>query len=97
MNFFSFGFMCLMIGIFLFFELSASSMPDILWKLNFWISWIFIVWASYTAGRVIVDCLKLSGQGQMSSENVSSSILLSILHILPTLAISIFMLKEGFK
>ncbi|MCC7026533.1 MAG: hypothetical protein IT265_06235 [Saprospiraceae bacterium] len=97
MNFISFGFMCLFIGIFLYFEMSATAMSDILWKLNFWINWMFIVWASYSVGRIVLDSIILNSQGQMTSANLMSSMLLAVFHALPTLAISIFMLKEGFR
>lgn len=97
MNFISFGFMCFIIGVFLYFEMSATEMPGILLKFNFWINWIFIVWASYSVGRIVLDSIMLNSQGQMTSANLMSSMLLAIFHALPTLAISIFMLKEGFR
>lgn len=97
MNFISFGFMCFIIGVFLYFEISATEMPGILLKFNFWINWMFIVWASYSVGRILLDSFMLNSQGQMTSANLMSSMLLAVFHALPTLAISIFMLKEGFR
>lgn len=96
MYFLNYIFMCLYIGIYLFFHLSNTPFPDFLRQVNTYTCWAFLLWGGFMAGRVIVDCLMLSAQNQMTAENVRNGILLAILHFLPTLLMSVFMLKEGF-
>ena len=94
--FIQYAFMCFYIGTYLYFQLDNTPMPAILSNVNTWISWGFLLWGVFLAGRVIVDCVILSSKDQMSAENVRNGILLAVLHFLPTLGMSLFMLKEGF-
>lgn len=90
-------YMCLYIGIFLYFNWTDRAMPGFLPQLNMIVCWGFLLWGTFIAGRVIVDCLALGSKGQMSAENVRNGIILSLMHFLPTLLMSVFMLREGFK
>lgn len=96
MYFLNYIFMCLIIGLYLFFQFSDSPFPDTLRQINTYVCWGFLLWGGFSSGRVIVDCISLSSQGQMSAENVRNGILMSILHFIPTLLMSVFLLKEGF-
>lgn len=96
MYFLNYIFMCVYIGIYLYFQVNDAVMPEALRQVNVWVSWGFILVALYFSGRVIVDCLMLSTKGEMSPENVRSGILLAVLQFLPTILMSVFMLKEGF-
>ncbi len=89
-------YMCLYIGIFLYFQWIGAAMPDILPQLNMWVSYAFLLWGTYSAGRIIVDCIMLNSKGQMTAAHMRDGILLSLLHFLPTFLMSVFMLKEGF-
>lgn len=90
-------YMCLYIGIFLYFQWVGRAMPDFLPQFNMIVSWGFLLWGTFTAGRIILDCLMLSSKGQMSAVHVRNGILLALMHFLPTVLMSVFMLKEGFK
>ena len=96
MYFIQYTFMCLFIGTYLFFQWSNAPMPGFLHQANIWISWGFLLWGVFLAGRIIVDCIGLNAKKQMSAGNAWNGVLLAVLHFLPTLAISFFMLKEGF-
>jgi len=96
MSTYNYIYMCLFIGIFLCFQWMEKMMPPVLWQVNKFVSWAFIAWGVYAAGKIIVDCLMLSSKGQMSAEHVRSGILLALMHFLPVLLMSVFMLKEGF-
>ncbi|MDQ3141339.1 MAG: hypothetical protein M3Q56_03725 [Bacteroidota bacterium] len=97
MNFITYAFMCLFIGVYLSCTLTNTPYPEFLSTIRFWVSWAFLIWSGYVAGKVILDCLVLSSKNQMSTSNVANGILLAVLNILPTVLISVFMLKEGFK
>ena len=56
----------------------------------------FLLWAGYQSGKIIVDCIRSSFTGEMSAPNVRNGILMALLNFLPTLLMSVFMLKEGF-
>lgn len=71
-------------------------MPQPLPYVNTWVSWGFLLWGGFLAGRVIVDCILLTSKGQMSAGNARNGVLLAVLHFLPVLGMSVFMLKEGF-
>lgn len=96
MYFYNFIFMCLYIGVYLYYQLTETALPAFLHQANIWISWGFLLWGGYMAAKIIVDCLMLNAKGQMTPEHVRSGILLALLHFLPTLLMSVFMLKEGF-
>ena len=96
MYFYNYIFMCLYIGIFLYFQWNDAPLPDFLHHLNVWVSYGFILWGGYTAGRIMVDCVVLNSKDQMTAANMRNGILLSILHFLPTFLMSLFMLNEGF-
>ncbi len=89
-------YMCLYIGIFLYFQWMGAAMPDILPQLNMWVSYGFLLWGTYTAGRIIVDCILLNYKGQMTAVHTRNGIVLALMHFLPTFLMSVFMLKEGF-
>lgn len=94
--FIQYAFMCFYIGTYLYFQFDNAPMPAILSNINTWISWAFLCWGIFLAGRVIVDCILLSSKNQMSAANAWNGILLAVLHFLPVLGMSLFMLKEGF-
>ncbi len=96
MYFYNYIFMCLYIGTYLYFQWMDAAMPDYLRQLNIWVSWGFLLWGGYLAVRVIVDCVSLNAQNQMTADNMRNGILLSLLHFLPTFLMSVFMLREGF-
>ncbi len=71
-------------------------MPTFLPMLNKGISAFFLLWGLYGAGRIIIDCLRLHAKGDMTGEHMRNGILMSVLYFLPTLLMTVFMLKEGF-
>ena len=96
MHFYLYAFMCLYIGIFLYFNWVETPMPDHLPLVNTWVCFAFLLWGAYTAGKIVVDCISLKSKGQMSTVHMRNGILLAILHVLPTILMSVFMLNEGF-
>lgn len=96
MYFFNYIFMCLYIGVYLYFQLTDTPLPAILSDANVWVSWGFLLWSGYLSGKIIVDCLMLNAKNQMTQANMWNGLLLAVLNFLPTLLISVFMLKEGF-
>lgn len=96
MYFINYGFMCLFIGLYLYFQLSNTPMPPYLNSARVWVSWGFLLWGGFEAGRVIVESLLLNAKGQMSSGNMYNGFLLAVLNFLPILLMSVFMLREGF-
>ncbi len=96
MYFIQYAFMCLYIGIYLYFQVTNTPMPALLPNVNTWVSWGFLLWGGFQAGRVIVDCMLLSAKDQMSAANAWNGVLLAILHFLPILGMSLFMLRQGF-
>lgn len=96
MYFFTYIFMCVYIGIYLYFQWIDAAMPDFLRQVNIWVNWGFLLLGGYLAGKVILDCVLLHSKAEMTTENMRNGILLSLLHFLPTLLISVFMLREGF-
>lgn len=96
MYFFNYIFMCLYIGVYLCFQLTDTPLPALLSDVNVWVSWGFLLWGGYLSCRVIVDCLMLNAKNQMTQANMWNGLLLAVLNFLPTLLMSVFMLKEGF-
>jgi hypothetical protein len=96
MYFYNYIFMCLYIATYLYYQVTEVPLPGFMQHLNVWVSWGFLLWGGYQAGRIIVDCLMLSAKNQMTPEHVRNGILLAVLHFLPTFLMSVFMLKEGF-
>lgn len=97
MYFYQYLFMCLYIGIYLFYHLSGSAMPGYLPQVNLVVSWGFLAYAVFVAGRIIVSCITLNAKGQMTGPNMRNGIMLALLHLLPFLLMSAFMLSEGFR
>jgi len=89
-------YMCLFIGTYLYYYTTGAPFPELLRTANTWICWALLLWGGYQAGKIVLDCVTLSAQGQMSSANVRDGILLALLDYLPTLLIGVFMLREGF-
>ena len=96
MYLYNYIYMCLYIGTFLYFQWVDKVMPAALWQVNKFVSWGFLAWGVYSAGKIIVNCIMLNSKGQMAAEYVRSGILLAVLNFLPVLLMSLFMLKEGF-
>lgn len=92
MYFIHYAFLCLVIGLSLFFQLNDSPAPGYLDTIRVWGSWGFLAWGGFQAVRVIVDCLRLGAQGQMSAVNARSGILLALLYFLPVFLMSVFLL-----
>jgi hypothetical protein len=97
MYFLNYIFMCLFIGIYLYYFLSGTPFPDFLQPVGRWVSWGFLAWAGLMSARIVVDCLLLGAKGQMTGPNVMNGILLAILNFLPVFLMSVFMLREGYK
>ncbi len=97
MHILNYLFMCLFIGIYLIYHLSGTPFPAAMKTVNIVISCAFLLWGGYYAGRVILDCIMSSFNGQMSAEHIRSGITLAIVNYAPTVLMSVFMLKEGFK
>ncbi|MEQ1745416.1 MAG: hypothetical protein ABMA02_08325 [Saprospiraceae bacterium] len=93
---FNFIYMCLLIGTYLYFYCSGTPFPEALRTANTWICWGFLLWGGFVGGRVIVDCILSGLQGQMQLVNVRNGILLAVLDFLPTLLMSLFLMREGF-
>lgn len=96
MYFFQFIFMCIYIAIYLYFELTGTPFPPVLRTINMGVCWLFLLWAGYIAGKVIIDCIVSNARNQMSTVNMYRGILLVTLQFIPTLLMSLFLLKEGF-
>jgi len=96
MYFYQYAFLCLYICAFLYFQLTNTPPPEFMHHLNVWVSWGFLLWGGYMSGKVMVDCILLGAKNQMTPVNVRSGILLALLNFVPTLLMSVFMLKEGF-
>jgi len=88
--------MCLFISTYLYFQLTNTPVHPFFLSATAWVSWGFLLWGAYTSGRIIVDCARLRSQGEMSVENAWNGVLLALLNFLPTLGMSVFMIKEGF-
>ena len=78
------------------FQLSNTPLPALLPQVNTWVSWAFLPWGGFLAGRVIVDCILLQAKGQMTAGNFRNDLLLAVLNYLPVLAMSVFMLRQVF-
>ena len=96
MYFMQYGCMCLFIGAYLYFQMTATPPPPYFFTAATWIFGAFLLWGLFISGRIIVDCVQLNVQGQMTSENTRSGILLAVLNFLPTLGMSVFMMKHWF-
>ncbi len=88
--------MCLFIGAYLYFQTTDTPPPPFFFSATTWIFGAFLLWGGYLSVRVIVDCILLSSKGQMTGANVRNGMLLAVLNFLPTLGMSVFMLKTGF-
>lgn len=97
MNFLNYIFLCLFIGIHLFFHLTNTPPPGFLRTVNLIVSCGFLLWGGYYAGKVIIDCIQLGAKGQMQPVHIRNGILLAILNYLPVVMMSVFLLKEGYK
>ncbi len=97
MQFLNYIFMCLYIGIYLFFHFSGQELPAFMRTANTVICWGFLIWGGYVAGKVILDCILSGAKGQMQPVHIRNGILLATLNYLPVLMMSVFMLREGFK
>lgn len=97
MYFYQYAFMCLYIGIHLYYELSEKAFPEALRTVNTWVMWGFLAWGGFWVVRIVFDCLWMGYKNQMTPVNVRNGILLAVLNFLPTLLIALFMLKEGFS
>ncbi len=97
MYFYQYIFMCVYIGTYLFFHQNGAALPAYLPQVNLVVSWAFLAWAGFSAGRIIVDCIVSNAKGQMTGPNMRNGIILALLHLLPFLLMSAFMLGEGFK
>lgn len=96
MYFYQYIFMCLYVFGFLYFQVNALPIPEWMRQANTWVSFAFLLIGIFFSGRVIVDCIITNAKGQMTSVNMMRGILLATLNFLPTLLMSIFMLREGF-
>jgi hypothetical protein len=97
MNFLNYIFLCLYIGIYLYFHLNDAPFPDFLRTVNLVVCSGFLLWGGYIAGKVILDCILLGAKGQMQPVHIRNGIMLAILHYLPVVLMSVFLLKEGYK
>lgn len=91
-----FYYMCLYIGTYVYYQWVEQPMPTFLPMLNKGISAFFLLWGLYSAGRIVIDCLRLHAKEEMTGEHMRNGILMSVLYFLPTLLMTVFMLKEGF-
>lgn len=93
---FNYYYMCLYIGIFLYFNWIERPLPAFLPQANMIVSWGFLLWGIFIAGRIILDCIMLNSKGQMTAEHMRNGIIMSLMHFMPTLLMSVFLLREGF-
>lgn len=96
MYFIHYAFMCLYIGIYVYFQCAEAPLPDYLPRVNTWINWGFLLLAGYQMFRIIIDSLQLHAKDQMSTANMWNGILLALLYALPTVLMAVFMLRQGF-
>lgn len=97
MNYINYAFMCIYIGIYLAYKLTDTPFPDFFRTINICVSSVFLIYAAYLAGKVIIDCIQLNLKNLMTQSNMISGILLAVTNVLPAILMSVFMLKEGFK
>jgi len=97
MNFLNYIFLCLSIGVYLFFHLTNTPTPGFLRTVNLVVCWAFLIWGGYIAGKVIVDCILSGAKGQMQPVHIRNGILLATINYLPVVLMSVFILKEGYK
>lgn len=96
MYFLNYAYLCVYIGFNLYYNLSGSAMPDNLRTINMVVCWAFLAVGIFFSGRIIVDCALLSMKGEMTSVNAWRGVLLALLQFLPSLLMSLFMLRDGF-
>lgn len=96
MYYINYAFLCLFVGVYVFFQMTETPVPAFWNTARVWISWGFLLWAGYSSGRIIVDCIVSNMKGEMSTGNALNGLLLAVLNMLPVFLMSIFMLKEGF-
>lgn len=96
MYLFNYIFMCLYIGVYVFYQWAEMPMPAWLPKVNVGVNWGFLLWGIYSSGRIVVDCILSRFKNEMSPANTLNGILLAVLDFLPVLLMSGFMLREGF-
>lgn len=97
MSFYQFIYLCLVILVNLYFELTGTAWPVQFRTANFWINVGFLALGGYFAARVILDCIVSGSRGQMLPINVRQGILMAGLYYLPTIVMSIFLIKEAYK
>lgn len=96
MYFLQFACMCLYIGIYLYFQLTNTPLPAFFSMTNTWVFSGFLLWGGFISGRIMIDCALLSMKNQMTAANAWNGVLLAVLNFLPTLGMSMFMIREGF-
>lgn len=96
MYFLQFACMCLYIGIYLYFQWTNTPLPALFNTTNLWVFGGFLLWGGFISARIIVDCALLSSKGQMTAANAWNGVLLAVINFLPTLGMSMFMIKQGF-
>ncbi len=98
MNFLNYIFLCLSIGIYLFFHLTNTPTPGFLRTVNMVVCWAFLLWGGYIAGKVILDCIQCwAPKGKCSRFISAKGILLATINYLPVVMMSVFLLREGYK
>jgi hypothetical protein len=96
MYLYQYFFMALYIGVYVFYQYSGAPMPAFWPTVNTYVSWAFLLVALFFSGRVVVDCLLLHARGEMTTHHMTNGILLAVLNFLPSLLMSVFMLRQGF-
>lgn len=96
MNFISYAFLCIFIGLYLYFQFNNQPLPAYFDQARVWVAWGLLLWAGFSAGRVIVSCISLGAKGEMTAEHIRSGMLLGVLHGLPAMLMAIFLLRSGF-
>lgn len=97
MSFYQFIYLCLVILVNLYFEWNNAAWPTQWRTANFWINVGFLAIGGYFAARVIIDCIVSGSKGQMLPVNVRQGILMALLYYVPTIVMSLFLLKEAYK
>ncbi|MBL7804145.1 MAG: hypothetical protein JNL02_10450 [Saprospiraceae bacterium] len=89
--------MCLLIGVYLYFHLSGVALPPYFDTARLLVAWGFLLWAVYGAGRIMVDCILLYNKGEMTSMSARNGFLLALMHHLPFVLMSLFLLQKGYE
>jgi hypothetical protein len=96
MYFINYAFLCLFVGVYVYFQMTGAPVPAFWNTARVWASWVFLLWAGFEAGRVILDSILTNLKGEMSTANMLNGMLMVVLNILPILLMSFFLLKEGY-